>query len=213
MNFNSFFRGDNLLFRWCNKIMYTALLSVLWVFFSLPLVTAGPAAGALYFAVFKCLRGDEDRVFLCFWRSFAGNLRVGIPATLLSAAALGLLSIGLEQLALLSRAGAVPAWLYVAYYVAAVVPVGIIFWVFPLLGRFSFSLKELFSTAGQLALRHLPSTVVVVLLVIQSVNFCLNRPMAMFLLPSLTRLLCSLFFERVFQKYLPPAQPGEEPEE
>ena len=208
MNFNSFFRGDNFLFRWCNKIMYTALLSILWVFFSLPLITIG----ALYFAVVKCLRGDEDRVFVCFWRSFLGNLKVGIPATLISAAALGLLSIGLEQLALLSRAGAVPAWLYVAYYVAAVVPVGIVFWSFPLLGRFSFTLGELFSTAAQLALRHLPSTVVVVLLLIQAVNFCLNRPMAMFLFPSLTLLLASLFFERVFQKYLPPAPP-EEPED
>lgn len=210
MNFNSFFRGDNFLFRWCNKIVDTVLLSVLWVFFSLPLVTAGPAAAALYFLTVKHLRENEDGVFLRFWRSFLGSLRTGIPATLISAAALALLSVGLETLRQQASAGVAPAWLYIAYYVAAVVPVGIICWLFPLLGRFSFSLGGLFSTAAKLALRHLPSTVVVVLLTIQAVNFCLNRPMAIFLFPTLAALLSSLFFERIFRKYLPAEKPEEE---
>ncbi len=208
MDFNSFFRGDNFLFVFCNKIMDTVLLSILWVFLSIPLITIGPTTAALYFTVVKCLRGGDDHTYRCFWKSFLGNLRAGIPATLIAAAILGLLTVGLEAARQMTATGITGYTLfYIAYYFAAVLPVGVVCYLFPLLGRFSFSVRNLFVTSTQLAVRHLPSTIVIVLLVIMVVNFCLKYPAAIFLVPSLTALVSSLFFERIFQKYIPASLP------
>ena len=55
--------------------------------------------------------------------------------------------------------------LYVAYYFALILPAGVLCWLFPLLGRFEYGVGGLFRVALQLTAAHLPSTVVVVLLV------------------------------------------------
>lgn len=213
MSFNSFFREDNFIFSWSNKIVDAVMLSILWVFLSLPIVTAGPATAALYFTVVKCLRGGEDKTYLRLWRSFLGNLKLGIPATLISAAVLLLLSIGLEAARGLTAVDSRYAVLYTAYYCAAVLPVGVVCYLFPLLGRFSFRLWDLLRTAMQLTIRHLLSTVVMVVTAILVVNVCLMFPAAMFLLPSLTMLVWSWMLERIFKKYLPAEPPASLDEE
>ena len=98
-----------------------------------------------------------------------------------------------------------------AYYFALILPAGMLCWLFPLLGRFEYRLKELFRTALQLTIAHLPSTVVVVLLVAQTAVFCITRWWPVVFIPVLTTLLVSLFFERIFQKYSPELA-HEEPE-
>lgn len=213
MGTNSFFRGDNPLFYSCNKIVDTVMLSIVWVFLSLPIITIGPATAALYFTVVKCLRGDEGHTYLRLWKSFLGNLKVGIPATLISALVLALLSVGLEAARRMTAAGPQYVVLYVAYYCAAVLPVGAVCYLFPMLGRFSFRLKDLLRTALQLAIRHLPSTIFIVVSIILALNFCLHYVAAIFLLPALVMLFWSFFLERIFKKYMPaPAadQPAQE---
>ena len=103
--------------------------------------------------------------------------------------------------------------LYVAYYFALIVPGGVLCWLFPLLGRFEYSLKDLFRTAFQLSIVHLPSTVVVVLLTAQTAVFCLERWWPVLFMPSVAMLLVSLFTERIFAKYSPELAPEEDTEE
>lgn len=203
MNFNSFFRGDNFVFRWSNDLVNVVLLSIVWLFLSVPIVTAGPATAALYFTVVKCLRGGEDRTYLHYWRSFRENLRVGIPATLVSGAVLLLLSVGLEVLRVASAADDRLTLMYLAYYFLAVLPVGLICYLFPLLGRFQFRFGQLFSTAFLLSLKHLPSTILMVAMVVLAANLCLRWFYLVLILPGLVVLMASFFLERIFKKYLP----------
>lgn len=93
--------------------------------------------------------------------------------------------------------------LYVAQYFALMVPAGMLCWLFPLLGRFDYKVGGLFRTALQLTVAHLPSTVVIVLLTVQSAVFCIERWWPVLFMPSVAMLLVSLFTERVFQKYAP----------
>ena len=59
------------------------------------------------------------------------------------------------------------AVMFVAYDIALVVPLGILCWLFPLLGRFDAPLKDSLRTAAFLTFRHLPSTVILVLLAVE----------------------------------------------
>ena len=63
-------------------------------------------------------------------------------------------------------------------------------------------LKDLFRTALLLALRHLPTTIVLVLLTVQMVAIGVQLWWPVLFAPVLTVLLVSLFLERIFAKYL-----------
>ena len=73
-------------------------------------------------------------------------------------------------------------------------------------------MRDLFRTAFQLTIAHLPSTVVIVLLTGQSAVFCLNRWWPVVFLPVVAMLLVSLFTERIFARYVPELAAKEETE-
>ena len=176
-------------------------LSLAWAFLCLPVVTFGPATSALYYTVVKCFRQREKSTFTIFWRAFRGDLKRGCLATLLvlPAAILLWLGYGVMKANWSSPLGAV---MFVAYDIALVVPLGAACWLFPLLGRFDSPLKEAFRTSAILTFRHLPTTVVAVLLTLESGILMIERWWPVFFVPVLWALLLSLFYERIFPKYL-----------
>ena len=99
--------------------------------------------------------------------------------------------------------------LYVAYYFALTLPAGVLCWLFPLLGRFDYGVGGLFRTALQLTIAHLPSTVVVVLLTVQTAAFCIEEWWPVVFMPVIAALLASLFFEKIFQRHAPEPDPEE----
>lgn len=186
-------------------------LSIVWIFLCLPVVTIGPATAALYYTVVKCVRGRESGAFGYYFRSFLSGFKTGLLATLAVLPAALLLWMGHDVVRWYgTNLGGAAYILYVAYYFALIVPGGVLCWLFPLLGRFEYSLKDLFRTALQLSIAHLPSTVVVVLLTAQTAVFCLERWWPVLFMPSVAMLLVSLFTERIFAKYAPELAPEEE---
>ena len=189
-------------------------LSIVWIFLCLPVVTIGPATAALYYTVVKCVRGRESGAFGYYFRSFLSGFKTGLLATLAVLPAALLLWMGHDVVRWYgTNLGGAAYILYVAYYFALIVPGGVLCWLFPLLGRFEYSLKDLFRTALQLSIAHLPSTVVVVLLTAQTAVFCLERWWPVLFMPSVVMLLVSLFTERIFAKYAPELAPEEDPDE
>ena len=195
------FSPDNLLWTIVSKGVDIVGLSLVWGFLCIPVVTIGPATAALYYTVVKCLRQNEKGTFGVYFRSFRSNLKNGILATLIILPAALLIAVGYSIMKE-NRASNAGAVMFVAYYIALVVPAGIVCWLFPLMGRFEFKLMDAFKTAAQLAVRHLPSTVVVVLLSAETVILLLEKWWPVFFAPAIAALLASLFFERIFPKYL-----------
>ena len=210
-----FFNPEKGIWAWLSTLVDLCGLSIVWVFLCLPVVTAGPATAALYYAVVKCVRGRESGAFAAYLRSFRANLKTGLLATLAVLPAAALL-LGLHHIARWygTRAGGVLYLLYVAQYFALMLPAGVLCWLFPLLGRFDCNVKNLFGTAFRLTMVHLPSTVVIVLLTAQAVALCVALWWPVVFVPVIAMLLASLFTERVFRKYAPElAEPEEAPEE
>ena len=202
-----FFNPEKGIWAWLSTLVDVCGLSIAWIFLCLPVVTAGPATAALYYTVVKCVRGRESGAFGYFFRSFRDNFKTGLNATLIVLPAAALL-LALHHIVRWygTRVGGLLYILYVAQYFALMVPAGMLCWLFPLLGRFSFGVKDLFVTALQLAVRHLPSTVVVTLLTAETAAFCIPNWWPALFLPALVMLLVSLFLERIFQKYAPQLQ-------
>lgn len=176
-------------------------LSLAWGFLCIPILTFGPATSALYYTVVKCFRQKEKNTFQIFWRSFRSNLKQGIFATLIAVPVLLVLIFGYSVMKAnwSSDFGAV---MFVAYDIALVVPLGILCWLFPLLGRFESPLKDALKTSAFLTFRHLPSTVILVLLTVEAAVALIEKWWPVFFAPVLWVLLESLFMERIFPKYL-----------
>ena len=209
------FNMDNPVFQTLSRIADLAVLSVICLLCCLPVVTIGPATAALYYTVVKCVRRRESGAFGCYLRSFRDNLKPGLQTTLIVLPAAALL-LAVHHIARWygTRVGGLLYILYVAQYFALMLPAGVLCWLFPLLGRFEYGVRDLFRTAFQLTVAHLPSTVVLVLLTAQSAVFCAVYWWPVLFLPAAAVLLASLFTERVFRKYAPElAEPEEAPEE
>ena len=182
-------------------------------FLCLPAVTAGPATAALYYTVVKCVRGRESGAFGHYFRSLRQNFKTGFLAGLIALAAAAVLLGGHFIVRWYgTRLGGGLYILYVAQYFALIFPAGMLCWLFPLLGRFEYTVGGLFRAAFQMTAAHLPSTVVVVLLTAQTAVFCIQRWWPVLFMPVTAVLLASLFFERIFQKHSPELASREEPE-
>ena len=206
-----FFNPEKGIWVWLSTLVDIVGLSIFWAVLCLPAVTIGPATAALYYTVVKCVRGRESGAFGYYFRSFLSGFKTGLLATLAVLPAALLLWMGHDVVRWYgTNLGGAAYILYVAYYFALIVPGGVLCWLFPLLGRFEYSLKDLFRTALQLSIAHLPSTVVVVLLTAQTAVFCLERWWPVLFMPSVVMLLVSLFTERIFAKYAPELAPEEE---
>ena len=211
-----FFNPEKGIWAWLSTLVDVCGLSILWIFLCLPVVTIGPATAALYYTVVRCVRRRESGAFGYYLRSFRDNFKTGVKATLILLPAAALL-LALHHIARWygTRVGGLLYILYVAQYFVLMLPAGVLCWLFPLLGRFDHQVKDLFRTAFQLTVVHLPSTVVVVLLTAQAAVLCAAWWWPVVFVPAVAMLLVSLFTERIFAKYSPELAPEEdaEPEE
>lgn len=195
------FNPDNLFFRILAKGVDFVGLSLLWVLCSMPIVTIGPATAALYYTVVKTFRHKKDGAFGMYLRNFWRNLKKGIPVTVICIPVVLFLAWGYDIMSnnIDTSLGVV---MYMAYYVALLVPAGMICYMFPLMGRFEFKIKDLLGAAFFMELRHLPSTVIVVLLTVELAVFTIEKWWPILFTPVLAVLLSSLFLERIFPKYV-----------
>ncbi|MCD8117219.1 MAG: DUF624 domain-containing protein [Oscillospiraceae bacterium] len=199
--FRQVFDPDNLFWRLISRGVDFVGLGLFWAALCLPIVTIVPASAALYYTVVKTFRQKEDGAFTMMWRAFRDNLKKGVIVNLICLPVALLLAYG-HYVMVANNGTDLGAMMYMTYYVALLVPVGVLCYLVPLMGRFEFGIKNLFRTAFALALRHLPSTVVVVMLNAELLIFTLERWWPVFFTPVLASLLTSLFLERIFPKYL-----------
>ncbi|MCI9330937.1 MAG: YesL family protein [Oscillibacter sp.] len=209
-----FFNPEKGIWAWLSTLVDIFGLSILWVCLCLPVVTAGPATAALYYAVVTCVRKRESGAFRRYFHSLRQNFKVGLLAGLIVIPlALSLFGGHFIVRWYGTRWGGGAYVLYVAYYFALILPAGMLCWLFPLLGRFDYGVGGLFRTSLQLTVAHLPSTVVVTLLTAQTAVFCIERWWPVVFMPVTATLLASLFFEKIFQAHSPELALKEEPDE
>ena len=206
------FDPKNDLWRTVSLVTDVCGLSFLWVVACLPVVTIGPATAALYFAVVRHVRRREDGAFRAFFHSFRMNLRQGVLATLIVLLPVFLLQLGWRMCHVMAASASGGYGLLAFYSLLMVLPLGALMYLFPLLGRFTFSLKDLFRTAARLTLAHLPTSLCLVILSAVGAMLCLQFVLPLFFLPALVALASSLLLEKVFRRYAPELEEEEEPE-
>lgn len=207
----NFFNLDNPFFTLLAKICDILFLSVVYVVLCLPVITIGPASTAMYYATVKVIRRERGYLFREFFRSFKMNFKraaiVGVGLTIIYI----ILAVDLYSSWTSVKDNANMPSIFLGIYIA----IGLLLtcftiYVFPILSRFDMTIKQLIKAAAFMSMRHLPFTIVMLVVTIGSIIGFLYMPILIFILPAVSVLLNSLLMERILKKYMPKSEESEE---
>ncbi len=204
------FNLDNGFFSFLSKVCDIIFLSIIFVIFCIPVITIGPACTALYYATVKVIRRERGYVFREFFRSFKLNFKkaaiVGILLTIVY------IIVGFDLWAAYKAldGSTLRFAMFGVYLAIAILALGFSVYVYPVLSRFDVSLRQLIKTVFIISLRHLPSTICMIILTGAAVLGVYIIPFLLFVIPGVLVLLNSLVMERILKKYTPQTENGED---
>lgn len=186
------------------------ILNILYVVCCIPIITIGAATTALYYNTLKMAENRESYVWKEFLRTFKENFKQATVIWMI------ILVIGAVLVADFFVMGGIGSQALASVTAIVVIVVGIFLilmgvYVFPVLARFDNSVKNIMKYALLMALRHLPSTIVI--LAIHSVPLLLAfasleafikglLPVLLFT-ASILAYFESKLFSRIFSNYYP----------
>ena len=198
---------DGKLFQFILFFSRMAALNILWAVCCIPLLTAGSATAALYYALWKLRNGEDGHLFRQYWKQFCANLRCGVPMTGMMAV-LGLVCLYFA----LSFLGALEVPLVfrilLGAYTLVYLLISGVLW--PLLGHFQNRVSGYFTSAANIVLRNFPAVLfsaVVELIPLLMCWLLSDRWLAVLLIYVLigracTALLNDVVLMRVFERYI-----------
>lgn len=198
---NNIFRPDNSFWSLLGKLSDILGLSLLFLLCSLPLITLGPSAAALYDCTVHNLRRGESGVYARFFRTLKNEWKTGALSTLLWGAA-GFALYWYYGVIVTGANAGVSYMLALKYAVPLLllVPAGAFCWLFPLLSRFTQSFGQLNKNAFKVAVAFLPRTLLCVLIAIALVTASVLWLAPLCFTPVLLMFLFSLLMEPVMKK-------------
>ena len=200
---------DGRIMNFLSRLGDMFLLNILYLISCIPVVTIGAATTALYYNMLKMAENRESYVWRDYWKSFRQNFRQATIVWMILLACILVLGADLLLLGGMSEAlGAVTALIVI---VLSIVLIMMGFYIFPVLARFDNTVKNTFKNALIMAVRHLPSTIVIVilhglplLLAMVSIQVFIRGILVVLLFTvSILAYFQSKLFIRIFSNYYP----------
>ena len=201
------FNMDNKFFTFMGRVADLIILNLLFLLCCIPIVTIGPAITAMYYVTMKMVRNEE---------SFKENFKQGLGIWLI---ALVLIILEFMDFIIMKQlSGGIYTVVKYGLLVIALIMVMILQYVFPLLAKFVNTVKNTIRNALLMSLRHLPYTILMLLISIAPIVAMLFNTtifsygiLAYFLLGFSTLAFAkSYFFVKIFDKYIPKDESEEE---
>lgn len=186
---------------WNSQIGYIAFLIISVA----ALLHMGPASTAAFSAMGKRQRKEETYTFRDFWHSYKQNYKQALGVSAIFGAAIGLLAYAIWlEFANMELFGKM---LFIVIPVQGFVIIEMVFmmsYIFALLARFEMNIKNLFKYSFFMANKHLPTTIVCVLMLAACILAFLFWNMgSSFFMFGLYFYFSGMMLERVFRNYMP----------
>lgn len=197
----NFFNLDNRFFTFLDKAWDILALSFLFIILCIPVITIGPAITALYYTIVKTIRKDNGYITREFFHSFKLNFKNGIITSFILL--LLYMIIYIDYKFANSIAGTYTIIVKTIYNSLLIILISMTIYIFPVLSRFKLKIRDLFKTALFMSIKHLPTTFLLILIVLIFGLACFKIPLFIIPLPGVCCLTCSYLIERVLKKYMP----------
>lgn len=199
---DSFFDPNGKLMDLLWKPIHIMFLNLLWVLFSLPIVTIGASTTALYSVLIKMRNGKEGKLLRDFWAAFKENFRQATVIWLIIALAAFVFTTDVVFFVNMGGTfGLLAAMLFLGLDVALAV---MSLYVFPIQAVFENPIIKTLKNALLLPPRHLGWTVLLLgLTVLTAVTVFLYWPLIGWFVFGLGAFLNAWIFDRIFRRYYP----------
>jgi uncharacterized membrane protein YesL len=198
-----FFDSENPVMRFLSRLVDLAVLNIVTVIYSLPLVTFGGAMAAMNYVLLHLVRGDETYVIRMFRKSFRDNFRQGVPEGLL--VILIAVITAVDMWALHGSDSRLLTVMMIIITIAAVFIFVTAVYMFALQSRYENTVKGTIVNAFRLSVGNLPSTAAMAAAwtAWAFVLVYLHKAAALaFLLYgfTLSGYICAMMLDRIFEK-------------
>ena len=204
------FNMDNKFFVFMGRVADLIILNLLCLLCCIPIVTAGASITAMFYVTLKMVRNEESYIAKGFFKSFKENLKQSLIIHLI------MLFLGILlafDLSIANKIDGTMGKVLTCVFIAFLLVYSMIFlYIYPILSKFYNSIKNTFTNALLMSIRHLPYTLL--MLVISAL------PIAVFFIPSaqvqmmvimililmgpaVIAYLNSHFFVKIFDNYIP----------
>lgn len=203
------FDMDNKFFRFMGKLADLCILNVLCILCCIPVVTAGASITAMFYVTMKMVRNEEAYIARSFFKSFKENFRQATVINIIMLVIAGVLYVDFKVVK--SMPGTASTVFQYLFLIFAILYVMLFTYIYPVLAKFYNSIKNTFRNAILMSVRHLPYTVLMILVSICPVLvFYIQsaRAQSMLLLLlimvgfALVAYINSFFFVKIFDRYI-----------
>ena len=203
------FDMDNKFFRFMGRLADLCILNVLCILCCIPVVTAGASITAMFYVTMKMVRNEEAYIARSFFKSFKENFRQATVINIIMLVIAGVLYVDFRVAK--SMPGTASTVFQYLFLIFASLYVMLFTYIYPVLAKFYNSIKNTFRNAILMSVRHLPYTVLMIIVSICPVLvFYIQsaRAQSMLLLLlimvgfALVAYINSFFFVKIFDRYI-----------
>ncbi len=207
-------KENTLFMRALNFIMDMILMNILFALLSIPGLTFGLAATAMYKTAFRFWLGNDMDVFSSFWRAIQENWRQALLLSLIFLAFFAGAAVGAAQ-----TAGAVglPGQAVIWFLICLAAMIWMLgSWLFPMIALYHQAAARQCVNAVLLAIRHFPTTLfltainlvpIVIFFTADEQGLDLLLLGMITVIPSAQAIVSSWLLLRVFERYDPSVRP------
>lgn len=199
------FHIDSPIVRILNLLSDLFILHILWLIYSLPVITIGASTTALYYAMMKRIQTDDGTIFHNFHSSFRSNFKQSTILWIFMFLVGMILLLDFYFCNLMQ--GTIKTILFIPYILILLPYCFTSLYLFPVQAKFDNSIKQNLKNAFLMSLIHLPYTFLLILFPIVMVVILLLSPklLGFFILFGMGAYsyLTSHIYIRVFRRYIP----------
>ena len=199
-NLRDFFSIDGAFQKYGGFVADTLILGLLWILFSLPLVTIGASTTALYYVATRRIADREGYITSDFWEAFKGNF---VKSTLLWIGFSLFTFILVLNIVMASGVGDIASFILPMQILVLAQLVFLFIYMFPITARFEMRKRDIVKTSFFMANRHLLTTLTCVALMAVMLYAIMIMPIMFFLAPGIYAIMSSYMLVRVFKRYRP----------
>ncbi|MGX7199642.1 YesL family protein [Enterococcus nangangensis] len=183
------------------KIANLLLLSLLWVIFSLPIVTLGAATSALYASVYHCLIGERTDLFKTFLRTFKHSFSQATVAWLFYVTIVGIFILNWFLIQQRLDASWLNQFSQVFLLILSIGLLPVLFLMLAYISRFRDPLKKIFLNCVMLLLLNFTKYLWLLVTLLVVGTFIWLIPISVVILPAYGSQLLEKKAEEIFIRY------------
>jgi len=206
------FNMENPVWSFIGKLADVILLNILWIICCIPIVTIGPATTALYYVTLKLAENEEGYTVKSFFYSFKANLKQGmVIGIIMSLAGAFLIADHILYIRIIGFSTLFNQIVYALLLMVTLIYILLSIYIYPMLARFENPIMKTFKNSLFIAIRHLPSSalMLVVTIAMGLVSFVVFPPLMLFGI-ALIAFLNSFTLTHIFKKYMPEKEINDE---